>query len=40
MVAAKRTLLKLARRLAARDEMLAMRRRSRLIPVPVKPATT
>lgn len=38
MVTASRTLLKLARKLAAREEMLAMRRRGRLIPSPVKPA--
>jgi hypothetical protein len=37
MVTASRTLIKLARKLAARDEVLAMRRRGRLIPVPVKP---
>ena len=37
MVTASRALIKLARKLAARDEVLAMRRRGRLIPVPVKP---
>jgi len=36
MVTASRTILKLARKLAARDELLAMRRRGRVVPVPVK----
>lgn len=40
MVAARRTLMKLARKMAARDEMLAMRRRGRLVPVVVKPTRT
>lgn len=38
MVAANRRLLKVVRRLAARDEMLANRRRARLIPQQAKPA--
>jgi hypothetical protein len=38
MVTASRALIKLARKLAARDEVLAMRRRGRLVPVPVKPS--
>lgn len=35
MVVAKRLLLRLARKLAARDEVLAMRHRGRLVPVPL-----
>lgn len=38
MVTASRTLIKLARKLAVRDEVLAMRRRGRLVPVLVKPS--
>lgn len=40
MVTANRQLLKLVRKLAARDEVLAMRSRGRLVPVPAKAAGT
>ncbi|MFN9369996.1 MAG: hypothetical protein ACK6CT_14730 [Planctomycetia bacterium] len=38
MVAANKSLLKLVRRLAIRDEVLAMRRRAGLLPPPLAPA--